>query len=298
MPTTTCISMRPINRHGGRCSAPASSTPRRRNYDKGWKSRSARRRRVRRYPRRAELGALPRLDLIDAEKHRIVADAYAEHAPLVPARRGQGRRVKYARDGEMCFGFEPREIHAERCQEVEIVLDNTDEVRHDLMILGLNPLFALNVLGPDVASARFVTPDQDITLPFHCHVAMHEKAGMAGRLIVGGGSQRLAQAGQTAPEAATPETVAPEPAPPATPTPGVARPPVHGVGTVIAALPRLNRLIVNHGELPGFMPAMEMSYAVNPSRLLDGLNHGDKIEFTIDPATASIIELKVIEAVK
>ena len=45
-----------------------------------------------------------------------------------------------------------------------------------------------------VASARFVTPDEDVTLMFHCHVATHEKVGMAGRLIVGRGGERLAQA--------------------------------------------------------------------------------------------------------
>jgi len=35
-------------------------------------------------------------------------------------------------------------------------LRNNDEVRHDLMIPGLNPIFALNVVGPDTESARFV----------------------------------------------------------------------------------------------------------------------------------------------
>src|ERR1700722_2232383 len=32
----------------------------------------------------------------------------------------------------------------------------------------------------------------------------------------------------------------------------------HGTGTVVAALPRVSRLIVNHPEIKGFMPAMEM----------------------------------------
>src|SRR4029077_1840558 len=128
--------------------------------------------------------------------------------------------VKFARDGEV-WGFEPREIHAERCEEVEIVLDNEDEIRHDLMILGLNPEFALNVLGPNVASARFVTPDQDVTLMFHCHVATHEKVGMAGRLVGGRGGERLAQ---NAPAAV---------APPAVPAEAIFR----GTGTVIAVLP-------------------------------------------------------------
>jgi len=45
-------------------------------------------------------------------------------------------------------------------------------------------------------SARFVTPDEDVTLFFHCHVATHDKVGMKGRLVVGKGGEpkRLAQA--------------------------------------------------------------------------------------------------------
>ena len=224
------------------------------------------------YPRRAELGPLPRLDLIDAEKHRVIANSCAG-APRGHRRIEIKAGRKYAREGEV-WGFEPREIHAERCEEVEIVLDNSDEIRHDLMILGLNPLFALNVLGPNVASARFVTPDQDITLPFHCHVATHEKMGMSGRLIVGHGGERLAQASGPAPAAAGQI--------------------FHGTGIVIAAVPRVNRLIVNHPEIKGFMPAMEMSYPVNPPTLLEGVNAGDKIEFTIDAGSATITAVKVI----
>ncbi|HEY2138364.1 MAG TPA: multicopper oxidase domain-containing protein, partial [Xanthobacteraceae bacterium] len=230
------------------------------------------------YPRRAELPALPRLDLIDAEKHRPVANSCAEH-PRGFRRIEIKAGVKYARAGEV-FGFEPREIRAERCEEVEIVLDNSDQIRHDFMILGLNPLFALNVLGPDVASARFVTPDEDITLPFHCHVATHEKVGMSGHLIVGRGGTRVAQVPPSVPAA-----------------PGDAAPSFHGVGTVVATLPRLNRLIINHDEIKGFMPAMEMSYTAAPAKLLDGLNPGDKIEFTITAASI-ITTVKVIEAAK
>ncbi len=227
------------------------------------------------YPRRAELGPLPRQDLIDAEKHRVIA-----HSCAGPPRGHRRIEIKagrkFAREGEV-WGFEPREIHLERCEEVEVVLDNSDEIRHDLMILGLDPLFALNVLGPNVASARFVTPDEDITLMFHCHVPTHEKMGMAGRLIVGRGGDRLAQA--AAPAAAPGQTF-------------------HGTGTVIAALARVNRLIVDHPAITGFMPAMEMSYPVNPPKLLEGLKSGDRIEFTIDAASSTITEVKVIEAGK
>ena len=64
----------------------------------------------------------------------------------------------------------------------------------------------------------------------------------------------------------------------------------------MAALPRVNRLIVSHPEIKGFMPAMEMSYPMKEPKLLEGLKSGDKIEFTIDAASATIIELKVIGA--
>ncbi len=74
-------------------------------------------------------------------------------------------------------------LHTHRC----LVLENTDSVRHALMLPGLNPMFTPEFRGPGIQSARFVTPDQDITLDFHCHVETHEKMGMHGQLIVGKG---------------------------------------------------------------------------------------------------------------
>jgi len=229
------------------------------------------------YPARAPETALPRLDLIDAERHRTVATACQQRP------RGFRRIVvkagrKYARAGEV-FAFEPREIHAERCEEVEIVLENNDEVRHDFMIPGLSPMFAINFVGPDTESARFVTPDEDVTLPFHCHVPIHEKVGMLGRLVVGKGGEpkRLAQA--VTPAQAAAKTY-------------------RGVGVVIAAVPRAGRLIVNHEPIKGYMGAMEMSYPVAPPTLLNGLNTGDKIGFTVDAGKATITAIEVIERAK
>ncbi len=228
------------------------------------------------YPKREEQAALPRLDLIDAERHRPVADACPDRP------RGFRRIVvkagrAYAREGEV-YAFEPRELHAERCEEVEIVLDNTDEIRHDLMIPGLNPMFVLNVLGPDVASSRFVTPDEDVTLFLHCHIPAHDKVGMIGALVVGKGGE--------------PKTLAQAP-----PVPGPAKT-YRGVGIVVAAVPRVGRLIVNHEEIKGFMGPMEMSYPVTPPSLLNGLNPGDKIGFTIDAGKSAITAIEVIEAAK
>ena len=237
------------------------------------------------YPKREqELPALPRLDLIDAERHRTVATSCEHPRSFRRIKVKAGR--EYAREGEV-FAFEPRELHAERCEEVEITLENNDEIRHDLMIPGLNPVFAINFVGPDAESARFVTPDEDVTLFFHCHVATHEKVGMAGKLVVGKGGEprRLAQA-----------------APPQ--LPAQASPPqggsktLQGVGVVIAALPRLGRLIVRHEEIKGFMAAMEMSYPVTSPTMLSGLSPGDKIGFTIDPDKSTITAIEVTERAK
>jgi Cu/Ag efflux protein CusF len=226
------------------------------------------------YPTRERLPPLPRIDLIDAERHRTVATACAER-PRSKRRIVVKAGRQYAREGEV-FAFEPRELHAERCEEVEIVLDNTDEVRHDFMIPGLDPIFMLNVLGPDVSSASFVTPDEDVTLFLHCHVPMHDKVGMMGKLVVGkGGAPRLAQA----PARAEPRLF-------------------KGTGVVIGTLPRGGRLIVDHEAIPGFMAAMEMSYPVMPPSLLDGLNPGDKIAFTIDAGKSAIVAITVIERAK
>jgi Cu/Ag efflux protein CusF len=242
------------------------------NYEKGWPT-TAPAGGVFDYPVREQPASLPRLDLIDAERHRPVANSCT-------SKPRSNRRIvvkagrQYARQGEV-FAFEPRDLRVERCQEVEIVLENTDEIRHDLMIPGLNPIFALNVLGPNTASASFVTPDEDITLFLHCHLPLHDKVGMMGKLIVGKGSQLKVISQAVTPPKDTKS--------------------YKGIGVVIAVVPRGGRLILNHQDIPGFMAAMEMSYVVTPSSLLAGLNAGDKISFTIDAAKASIVSIDVIE---
>ena len=146
--------------------------------------------------------------------------------------------IKFARSGEV-FAFEPRVIRAKRCEEVEIVLENTDAVRHALMLPGLNPMFVLEFTGRGVRSLRFVTPDEDVTLDFHCHVPTHEQLGMLGQLIVGEGGK--------------------PPAREASP-PGTARL-FEGIGSVIAVERRNNRLVLTHGEIKGLMAA---SWMVDP----------------------------------
>ncbi len=175
--------------------------------------------------------------------------------------------IKFAGEGEV-FGFEPKKIPVGRCEEVEVVLENEDAVRHALMIPGLNPMFMLEFRGPGVQTARFITPDEDITLPFHCHVHTHEKMGMEGVFVVGKGG-----APKEEPVAAAGRFFA-------------------GVGVLIAVEPKKGRLVVDHEEIKDFMASMVMGYQVIPGSLLKGFKAGDKIRFTIDAEKRAIVKIE------
>ncbi len=174
--------------------------------------------------------------------------------------------TKFAQAGEV-FAFDKREIRLGRCEEVEISLENTDKVRHALMLPTLNPMFILEFTGPDKQTARFVTPDEDITLEFHCHVPTHEDLGMKGVFIVGKGGEP-----KEGPEAAAGRLF-------------------EGAGNVILADVRKSQIVVDHKEIPGFMGAMIMGYPVKPAKLLQGLQPGDKIHFTIDAEQKAIVKI-------
>ncbi len=200
------------------------------------------------------------------EQHRIVATSCEQ--PRGFRRINMKGGTKFAREGEV-FAFEPRLIRAKRCEEVEIVLENTDAVRHAFMLPGLNPMFTLEFTGRGVKSLRFVTPDEDITLEFHCHVETHEDMGMHGQLIVGkGGAPTPAKA------AVGPKRL------------------FEGMGVVVSIDARDGRLIVDHEEIKDFMAPMVMSYQVLPGTLLKGLKPGARIRFTIDADKRAIVGIK------
>ena len=203
------------------------------------------------------------------QQHRILATSCEQPRGFRRIRMKGG--AKFAREGE-AFAFEPRVIRAKRCEEVEIVLENTAAVRHALMLPGLNPMFALEFTGPLTRSLRFVTPDEDITLEFHCHVPTHEQLGMLGELIVGeGGKEEHAPATGTV----------------------VASKRLHeGDGVVVAVERRKGRVVLTHEEIKGFMaPMVEMSFLVKPARELQGLKPGDKIRFSIDADQRAIVRI-------
>ena len=67
---------------------------------------------------------------------------------------------------------------------------------------------------------------------------------------------------------------------------------VVGEGKVVATVPSANQLVVEHGEIKGFMEPMTMGYQVEPLSLLDGLKSGDQVRFTIDVPKKTIVKIE------
>ena len=72
----------------------------------------------------------------------------------------------------------------------------------------------------------------------------------------------------------------------------------HGHGIVKAVDPRTGALTLSHDEIKGFMPAMEMMYRVRAPEVSKGLHPGDAIDFTIDAAKYTILDVKVVAHAK
>ena len=69
---------------------------------------------------------------------------------------------------------------------------------------------------------------------------------------------------------------------------------VVGEGKVIATVPNASQIVVEHGEIKGFMDAMTMGYRVDPPSLLERLKSGDKVRFTIDVPKKAIIKIEKV----
>jgi Cu/Ag efflux protein CusF len=67
---------------------------------------------------------------------------------------------------------------------------------------------------------------------------------------------------------------------------------VVGEGQVIAVVPSSNQIVVDHKEIKGFMDAMTMGYRVDPPSVLEGLNAGDKVRFTLDTQQKAIVKIE------
>jgi Cu/Ag efflux protein CusF len=109
-------------------------------------------------------------------------------------------------------------------------------------------------------------------------------------------SQTLAYTPSDIPVRQPPALAATPPsAPGSTPTEGAASQRVVGEGEVVATVPNSSQIVVEHGEIKGFMEAMTMGYRVDPPSLLAGLKEGDKVRFTIDVQRRAIVEIEKLK---
>ena len=65
-----------------------------------------------------------------------------------------------------------------------------------------------------------------------------------------------------------------------------------GEGKVIAVVPGSRQIVVDHKEIPGVMGAMTMSYQVEPPSLLEKVQAGDMIRFTMDTQRQVIVQIE------
>jgi Cu/Ag efflux protein CusF len=54
-----------------------------------------------------------------------------------------------------------------------------------------------------------------------------------------------------------------------------------GEGVVRAVLPDLNVIVITHGEIPGYMPAMTMGFRAASPKIHEGVQIGDAVRFTL-----------------
>jgi Cu/Ag efflux protein CusF len=110
-------------------------------------------------------------------------------------------------------------------------------------------------------------------------------------------SQTLAYTRSDIPTVRQPPAVAATPpaAPGSRPTEPAASQRVAGEGEVVATVPNASQIVVEHGEIKGFMEAMTMGYRVDPPSLLTDLKEGDKVRFTIDVERRAIVEIEKLK---
>ncbi len=65
-----------------------------------------------------------------------------------------------------------------------------------------------------------------------------------------------------------------------------------GQGKVVVVVPEKNQIVLQHGEIKGFMGPMTMGYALASQSLAKGLKAGDPVKFRIDAAKNNIVAIE------
>lgn len=73
------------------------------------------------------------------------------------------------------------------------------------------------------------------------------------------------------------------------PSAAVATKTYSGVGTVRSLDPKLPAVEIEHEEIKGLMPAMQMDFHVQDKSLLEGLAVGDRIEFKVESGVGGLL---------
>jgi Cu/Ag efflux protein CusF len=60
-------------------------------------------------------------------------------------------------------------------------------------------------------------------------------------------------------------------------------------GVVRAVAPEINRIIIDHAEIPGLMEAMTMAFEPEDPRLLNGVSPGDQVHFSLRQKAGRLI---------
>ncbi|HEY7518498.1 MAG TPA: copper-binding protein [Methylomirabilota bacterium] len=70
---------------------------------------------------------------------------------------------------------------------------------------------------------------------------------------------------------------------------------VTGEGTVVALRPEKQQIVLEHGEIKGFMGPMTMGYKISPPSLLTRVSPGDQVRFTIDTDAKAITSIERLQ---
>ena len=70
---------------------------------------------------------------------------------------------------------------------------------------------------------------------------------------------------------------------------------VTGEGTVTTVASEKQQIVLEHGEIKGFMEPMTMGYKVHPASLLNRVKAGDKVRFTIDTEARAITKIETLQ---